>query len=159
MFILTRSAEKAAYTQIEGQPGAARAALGTVRGGWDVRGRARRDRPAHPGLRLPRDRPARRRARQRGPVAPRARLLDAERKKVGPRPAQRADHAIQCGNDEGQVPLPKRRARSRGSSRPSPSRRSQRSTSGSRPSAASRLPIPKGVDPKRARPDRKGKGR
>src|SRR5690606_17491547 len=34
MFILSRSAEKAAYTQIAGQPGAARAALGTVRGGW-----------------------------------------------------------------------------------------------------------------------------
>ncbi|MGH8964036.1 MAG: DUF4191 domain-containing protein, partial [Actinomycetes bacterium] len=35
MFILTRKAERAAYTQIEGQPGAARAALGTVRGGWE----------------------------------------------------------------------------------------------------------------------------
>ena len=34
MFILARRAETAAYTQIEGQPGAAFAALGTIRRGW-----------------------------------------------------------------------------------------------------------------------------
>ena len=34
MFVLTRRAERAAYQQIEGQPGAARAALGTIRRGW-----------------------------------------------------------------------------------------------------------------------------
>jgi hypothetical protein len=34
--VFGRRAERAAYTQIEGQPGAAMAALGTLRGGWDV---------------------------------------------------------------------------------------------------------------------------
>ena len=35
MFVLARRAEAAAYTQIEGQPGASRAALGTIRRGWN----------------------------------------------------------------------------------------------------------------------------
>jgi Domain of unknown function (DUF4191) len=34
--VFGRRAERAAYLQIEGQPGAAMAALGTLRGGWDV---------------------------------------------------------------------------------------------------------------------------
>ncbi|HEU0040708.1 MAG TPA: DUF4191 domain-containing protein [Jiangellaceae bacterium] len=34
--IFGRRAEKAAYSQIEGQPGAAAAALGTLRKGWDI---------------------------------------------------------------------------------------------------------------------------
>jgi Domain of unknown function (DUF4191) len=34
--VFGRRAERAAYMQIEGQPGAAMAALGTLRGGWDV---------------------------------------------------------------------------------------------------------------------------
>src|SRR5690606_34602954 len=35
MFILARRAEKAAYAQIEGQPGASLSALRTIRRGWD----------------------------------------------------------------------------------------------------------------------------
>ena len=34
MFTLTRRAERAAYARIEGQPGAALSALGTIRRGW-----------------------------------------------------------------------------------------------------------------------------
>ncbi|MPZ60875.1 MAG: DUF4191 family protein [Propionibacteriales bacterium] len=37
MVVFGRRAERAAYAQVEGQPGAAAAALGTLRKGWDVK--------------------------------------------------------------------------------------------------------------------------
>ncbi len=94
-----------------------------------------------------------------GPPHRAKRLLDAERKRVARVLPNVPVTTIQVGDGEDQVALPKLPAPSRSSSRPSRSPRRRRSPSACARSA-SRLPIPKGIDPTRARPDRKGlKGR
>jgi hypothetical protein len=156
MFILTRRAERAAYTQIEGQPGAARAALGTIRGGWTFD-----DEPVavnartqdfvfrgigRPGVVLVSE----------GPSHRVTKLLEDERKRVARILPNVPIHLIQVGNGEGQVPLPKvaRHVQKlkRKLTRPEVAEIGKRL----RALGGARLPIPKGVDPTRARPDRRG---
>ncbi|WP_425956843.1 DUF4191 domain-containing protein [Xylanimonas sp. McL0601] len=156
MYMLTRRAERAAYTQIEGQPGAARAALGTVRGGWTFE-----DEPVavnartqdfvfrgvgRPGVVLVSE----------GPTHRVTRLLDDERRRVARVLPNVPITLIQMGDEDGQVTLTKL---SRAVSKLKPKL--------TRPEAAEvskrlkalggqRLPVPKGIDPFKARPDRKG---
>ncbi|MTG89700.1 DUF4191 family protein [Cellulosimicrobium sp. BIT-GX5] len=160
MFVLTRRAERAAYQQIESQPGASRAALGTIRRGWtfdeepvaiDPRtqdlvfrgvGRA--------GVVLVSEGPAHRAKRQ----------LEAERKRVARVLPNVPITLIQVGDDEGQVALPKL-PRTVQKLKPTLTKPETAEVSKRlRALGVSRLPIPKGIDPTRARPDRKGlKGR
>jgi hypothetical protein len=156
MFILTRRAERAAYTQIEGQPGAARAALGTIRGGWTCDDEPVAVNPrtqdfvfrgiGRPGVVLVSE----------GPSHRVTKLLEDERKRVARILPNVPITLIQVGNDEGQVPLPKvaRRVQKlkRTLTRPEVAEIGKRL----RALGGARLPIPKGVDPTRARPDRKG---
>jgi hypothetical protein len=156
LFVLARRAETAAYTQIEGQPGASRAALGTIRRGWtfgeepvavdprtqDVvfRGVGR------PGVVLVSE----------GPASRVGRLLEQERKRTARVISGAPITVIQCGDDEGQVPL---RKLPRAVQKLKP--RLTKAEVGAvekRLTAlgAVRLPVPKGVDPMRVRPDRKG---
>lgn len=156
MFVLTRRAERAAYTQIEGQPGAARAALGTVRGGWTFdddpvaidprtqdfvfRGVGR------PGVVLVSEGPAHRVGK----------LLESERRRVARVLPNVPITLVQCGDGEGQVPLTKV-ARSVQKLKPKLTKPETAEVSKRlRALGGARLPIPKGVDPMRARPDRKG---
>lgn len=156
MLILTRRAERAAYARIEGTPGASGSALGTIRRGWNIEEQPVAIDPRHqdvvfraigrPGVVLVSE----------GAPHRAKRMLDAERRRVTRVAPNVTVHLIQVGNDEGQVPLPKlvktvqklkptltkaevaavaKRLRALGHSRP---------------------PVPKGVDPMRARPDRKG---
>lgn len=156
MFVLTRRAERAAYTQIEGQPGAARAALGTIRGGWTFDDEPVAVNPrtqdfvfrgiGRPGVVLVSE----------GPSHRVTKLLEDERKRVARILPNVPITLIQVGNDEGQVPLPKvaRRVQKlkRKLTRPEVAEIGKRL----RALGGARLPIPKGVDPTRARPDRKG---
>jgi hypothetical protein len=154
--IMGRRAEKAAYGQIEGQPGAAAAALATLRRGWifdkepvaiDARtqdlvfravGRA--------GVVLVSE----------GPPARAGKLLDTERKRVTRLLPNVPVHLIQLGNEEGQTPLLKLTR--------TVQRQKGKLTAAEAAEVAKRLkalgavrpPIPKGIDPMRARPDRKG---
>ena len=72
--VLSRRAERAAYKQIEGQPGAVGAALRSIRRGWyieetPVAADAQRATDLQSAaLRLPRRRPARHRPHRRGPA-------------------------------------------------------------------------------------------
>lgn len=156
MFVLTRRAERAAYGQIEGQPGAARAALGTIRRGWTFteepvvvdprtqdlifRGIGR------PGVVLVSE----------GPPGRVNKLLDKEEKRISRVLPNVPVTKIQCGNGEGQVALRKLpRAVQKLKpqlTRPETGEVLKRLTA----LGAARLPIPKGIDPTRARPDRKG---
>lgn len=156
MFVLSRSAEKAAYTQIAGQPGAARAALGTVRGGWtfedepvavDVRNQDFVFRGAgRAGVVLVSEGPAHRVTR----------LLEQERKKVSRILSNVPVTLIQCGDGEGQVPLTKL-ARTVTRLKSTLTRAEVTEINKRlRAIGGMKLPIPKGVDPTRARPDRKG---
>lgn len=156
MFVLTRRAERAAYTQIEGQPGAVRAALGTVRGGWVFDDEPVAVNPrtqdfvfrgvGRPGVVLVSE----------GPKHRVTRLLEDERKRVARVLPNVPITTIQCGTDEGQVPLPKVAGKVRKLkktlTRPEAAEVGKRL----RALGAARLPIPKGIDPTKARPDRKG---
>jgi hypothetical protein len=155
MFVLTRKAERAAYTQIEGQPGAVRAALGTVRGGWSFD-----DEPiavnrqqdlvfrgiGRPGVVLVSE----------GPSHRVQRMLDDERRRTGRVLPNVPITLIQVGTEEGQVRLPKVARQVQKLKKKLT--RAEAAEVGKRLKALGgvRLPVPKGVDPMKARPDRKG---
>lgn len=157
--IMGRRAERAAYAQIEGRPGAVSAALGTIRRGWSVESEPSSVDPrtqdmvfravGRPGIVLVSEGPANRVGK----------LLDAEQRRISRVLPTVPIHVIQCGRDEGQVPLNRlvrkvQKTRSRGS----------KLTAAETGEVAKRLkalgsarpPIPKGIDPMRVRPDRKG---
>ncbi|MCB7135478.1 DUF4191 domain-containing protein [Cellulosimicrobium marinum] len=160
MFVLTRRAERAAYKQIEGQPGAARAALGTIRRGWTFD-----DEPVAIDPRT-QDLVFRGVGRagvvliSEGPAHRVRRLLESERKRVARVLPNVPVTLLQVGDDEGQLALPqlpkKVQKLKPTLTKPETAEVSKRL----RALGAARLPIPKGIDPTRARPDRKGmKGR
>ncbi len=156
MFLLARRAERSAYAQIEGQPGAALSALKTIRRGWSFE-----DEPVaidarnqefifrgigRPGIVLVSEAPPSRAARQ----------LEAERKRTARVLPSVPIHLIQVGREEGQVELSKLpskvRRLPRTLSKPEVGEINKRLTA----LGTVRLPVPKGIDPMRARPDRKG---
>lgn len=155
MFVLSRKAEKAAYTQIAGQPGATRAALGTVRGGWTFE-----EEPV--ALNKNQDFVFRGVGRagvvlvSEGPPHRVAKLLDDERRRVARVLPNVPVTLVQCGEGEGQVTLTKV-ARTVQKLKPTLTK-PEAAEIGKRLRAlgGARLPIPKGVDPLRARPDRRG---
>ena len=67
LIVFGRRAERAAYAQVEGQPGAAAAALQMLRRGWEVKPRRVHQ---EPGRRAPRRRPPRHHPGRRGQPAP-----------------------------------------------------------------------------------------
>ena len=156
MIILSRRAERAAYSRIEGQPGAVSAALGTIRRGWsideepvavDPRTQAMVFRAVgKPGVVLIGD---------GGSRGVQQRLLEGERKRVLRLIPEAPVHLIQCGREEGQVPLPqivKALRKEKGNlTKLEVAEVSKRLTA----LAKLRMPMPKGIDPTRARPDRK----
>jgi hypothetical protein len=156
MFILARRAETAAYSRIEGQPGASRAALGTIRRGWNF--------PDEPVAVDPRTQDLVFRGVGRagvvlvgeGPGTRIGRLLESERKRTARVLPNVPITLIQVGNDEGQVPL--RKLPRTVQKLKSTLTKQETSEVIKRLTAlgAARLPVPKGIDPMRARPDRKG---
>jgi hypothetical protein len=154
--VLARRAEKAAYARLDGQPGAAMAALGTIRRGWEFdtepvamdprtkdlvfRGIGR------PGILLVGE----------GPAGRIDRLLESERKRTARVLPTVPITLMQVGTGKDQIEL---RLLPRKVQRLKPTLTKQEVVEVSkrmRALGAMRLPIPKGVDPMRARPDRKG---
>ncbi|ACZ21474.1 hypothetical protein Sked_15390 [Sanguibacter keddieii DSM 10542] len=156
MFVLARRAERAQYAEIEGQPGAARAALGTIRRGWSF--------DEEPAAVDPKTQDLLFRGLGRagivlvteGPSGRVKKLVDAEQRKLSRILSGVPVTVVQCGNGEGQVPLPKL-ARHVQKLKPKLNK-AEVGEVGKRLTALGkiRMPIPKGVDPNRARPDRKG---
>lgn len=155
MFLLARKAERAAFRQIEGQPGAAGAALRVLRRGWTVEEQPVAVDPrtqdsvfrvvGRPGVVLVGD----------GPPHRVGKLLESERRKVARVLPSVPIHLIQAGDGEGQVPL-RRVPRTVTKLKPKLTKdetaqvvKRLRSLGGVRP------PIPQGIDPLRARPNRK----
>jgi hypothetical protein len=156
MFILARRAETAAYAQIEGQPGAARAALGTIRRGWTFL--------EEPVAVDPRTQDLVFRGIGRagvvlvgeGPPARVVKLLESERKRTARVVSGAPITLIQAGDGDGQVSL---RKLPRAVQKLKPTLTKQETAEVMKrltALGAVRLPVPKGVDPMRARPDRKG---
>ena len=162
--VLSRKAERAAYRSLEGQPGAAGAALGALRRGWffdqqpvavdgargtrpeDVAGAAFVFRAlGRPGIVLIGE----------GPDARRTRLLTQERKKVERVAPGVPVTSIVVGDGADQVPIRKlgskitRMKPVLTKEEVSAVNKRLKSLGGLRP------PIPAGMDPMKARPDRK----
>ena len=156
LLILVRRTERAAYRRIEGQPGAALSALRTIRRGWDF--------PEEPVAMDPRTQDLVFRGVGRagvvlvaeGPPHRAAKLLEKERKRVTRVLPKVPVIAIQVGNAEGQVPLSKL-ARKVQRLRPELNKQATAEvTKRLKALGGARLPVPKGIDPMRMRPDRKG---
>ncbi|WP_432541073.1 DUF4191 domain-containing protein [Kineococcus sp. SYSU DK002] len=157
MFVLGRRAESAAYMNLEGQKGAAGAALSSIRRGWTVE--------QEPVAAEARNQDMVFRALGRGgivlvgdgPPTRVRRLLEAERRKVARVVPNVPVHLFTVGDggSEGEVPLRKLASRVQ---RLKPQLTKQevaavqkrlRALGGIRP------PVPKGIDPMNARPDRR----
>jgi F0F1-type ATP synthase assembly protein I len=152
-FILSRRAERAAFAQIENQPGASGAALGTLRRGWITEEQPVAVNPrtqdavfravGRPGVVLVSEGPTHR-------VKP---LLDAERKRLARILPNVPVHTIQTGRGEGQVPL-NQVAKQMGKMKNELTKLEVSTVSKRIASMGSKLPIPKGIDPYKARPNR-----
>src|SRR6476660_2371634 len=152
--ILSRRAERAAFAQIENQPGASGAALGTLKRGWVTE-----DQPVAVN---PRTQDAVFRAVGRpgvvlvseGPTVRVKPLLDAERKRLARILPNVTVHVIESGRGEGQVPI-SQVAKKMGKLKNELTKTEVSTVSKRISSLGNRLPIPKGIDPYKARPDRK----
>jgi F0F1-type ATP synthase assembly protein I len=152
-FILSRRAERAAFAQIENQPGASGAALGTLRRGWITEEQPVAVNPrtqdavfravGRPGVVLVSEGPTHR-------VKP---LLDAERKRLARILPNVPVHTIQTGHGEGQVPL-SQVAKKMGKMKNELTKLEVSTVSKRIASMGTRMPIPKGIDPYKARPNR-----
>jgi len=152
-FILSRRAERAAFAQIENQPGASGAALSTLKRGWIAEEQPVAVNPrtqdavfraiGRPGVVLVSEGPSHR-------VKP---LLDGERKKLARILPNVTIHVIESGRGEGQTPISqvakKMNKLDKELTKIEVSAVSKRISS-----LGTRLPIPKGVDPYKARPQR-----
>ncbi|GAB4100444.1 DUF4191 domain-containing protein [Sinomonas halotolerans] len=154
VFILSRRAERAAFSQIEGQPGAAGAALSTLRRGWIVEEQPVAVNPrtqdvvfraiGRPGVILVTE----------GPSSRVRALADGERKRLSRILPNVPVHVVETGRDEGQTPL-QGVARKLQKLKPELTKTEVSAVAKRMASLAPRLPVPKGVDPMRVRPDRR----
>jgi hypothetical protein len=151
--ILSRRAERAAFAQIENQPGASGAALGTLKRGWITEDQPVAVNPrtqdavfranGRPGVVLLSEGPSHR-------VKP---LVDAERKRLARILPNVTVHVIESGRGEGQVPI-SQVAKKMGKLKKELTKLEVNAVSKRISSLGNRLPIPKGIDPYKARPNR-----
>ncbi len=156
MLILGRKAERHAYSRIEGRPGAVSAALGTIRRGWNIESEPVAVDPRHqdmvfravgrPGVVLVSE----------GPSHRVRKLFDQETRRVTRVVPNIPVIEIEAGRGEGQVPLPKVARTVQKQKAKLTKLQVAEASKRLRALQQTRLPIPKGVDPMRARPDRKG---
>lgn len=157
LVIMSRLAERSAYQRMAGQPGVAGAVLKNIRRGWYVE-----DEPVavdprtrdlvfraigRPGVALVTE----------GPLPRVQRLVDGERKRITRVLGTNVPiMVVHVGDGEGQVPL-RRLNSTLMKSRPTLTKTEVSQVIGRlRALGAVRPPIPKGIDPTRVRPDRKG---
>lgn len=155
VMILSRRAEKAAFAQIEGQPGAAGAALSTLRRGWIVEQQPVAMNPrtqdlifrvlGRPGVILVTE----------GPSQRVGTLISQEKKRLKRVIPTVPVHVVNAGNDEGQVPLKKLSKELKKLDKTLTAQEVASVNSRLASLGNMQLPVPKGVDPMRARPDRK----
>jgi hypothetical protein len=153
--ILARRAEGAAYAQLAGQPGAAGAALQGLRRGWSVEQQPVAVDPrtqdmifravGRPGIVLVTE----------GPVPRVNRLAEQERKRLSRVLPNVPVVIVNAGDGDAQVPL-RKVSRTLTKMRPALTKQEVSEVAKRlRALGTAKLPIPKGVDPMRARPDRK----
>ncbi|MHB1063123.1 MAG: DUF4191 domain-containing protein [Georgenia sp.] len=156
MTVLASQTRKSAYSQIDGQPGAAGAALGEIRRGWNVEEQPVAINPrtqdlvfrmvGRPGIVLVSE----------GPSSRVKRLLEEEKRKVSRVVPNVAVHFVEYGNEQGQVPLGKIVKTVQKLPRKLTAAEVAAVSKRLQSLGATKMPIPKGIDPMKARPDRKG---
>ena len=154
-FILSRRAERAAFSQIEGQPGASGAALSVLRRGWILQDQPVAVNPrtqdavfravGRPGIVLVTEGPSHR-VRQ---------LVESERRRMRRILPNVKIHVIETGHGEGQVELSKVAKTVQKLKKELTKQEVSAVDKRLQALGSSKLPIPKGVDPFKARPDRK----
>jgi Domain of unknown function (DUF4191) len=154
LIVMARRAEKAAFNQIAGQPGAAGAALNNLRRGWTVETEPVAVDPrtqdlvfravGRPGVLLVTE----------GPLPRVGKLAEAERKRVQ-RVLPGVPVTVMHAGD-GQVPLPKISGKAMRMKPTLSKQQAAEVTKRLRALGGLKPPVPKGIDPMRARPDRKG---
>ncbi|MHA7176102.1 DUF4191 domain-containing protein [Arthrobacter sp. Sr24] len=154
LLIMSRRAERAAYSQIEGKAGAAGAALSSLKKGWifdeqpasvnprtqDVVFRA----IGKPGIVLVTEGPSN---RVKG-------LVDAERRRLSRILPNVTITVLESGRGEGQVPIAQI-TKKMGKLKKELTKVEVSAVNKRITSMGNKLPIPKGIDPYKARPDRK----
>ncbi|MFL4476583.1 DUF4191 domain-containing protein [Paeniglutamicibacter sp. MACA_103] len=153
--ILSRRAEKAAFTQLEGRPGAAGAAMSVLRRGWILKDEPVAVNPRTKDLVFMGIGRAGVVLVTEGPNTRVRTLVDAERKRMGRVLPNVPIHVINAGNEEGQTPLAEVGKAMK--KLPKSITKLEISAVDKRLSTlgSAKLPIPKGIDPNRARPNRK----
>jgi Domain of unknown function (DUF4191) len=155
LVVMARRAERAAFAQITGQPGATGAALQNVRRGWTIETEpVALDPKTHDmvfrgvgraGVVLVTE----------GPLQRVTKLADGERKRIQRVIPGVPVTVLHAGDGEGQVPLPKISGKVM-RLRPTLDRQQTAEvTKRLRALGGVRPPVPKGIDPNRMRPDRK----
>lgn len=165
-FVLARRAEQAAFSQIEGQPGATSAVLGTLRRGWfydqepvaaEASGKVRGMRDlqnaamvfravGRPGVVL----------FSEGPKASAKRLSESERRKVTRIVGDEVPvHVLRVGKDEDEVPLSKVTKTLKKLDKKITKDEAIVVHKRLKAIGASKPPLPAGVDPRKARMDRR----
>lgn len=155
IFILSRRAERAAFSQIEGKPGAAGAALSVLRRGWILQEQPVAVNPrtqdalfrviGRPGVILVSE----------GPSTRVKQLVDGEKRKMARIIPNVPLHVVETGRGDGQVPLAKV-AKTIQKKKRTLTKQEVYAVDKRLTALGTKLPIPKGVDPFKARPDRKG---
>lgn len=153
--ILSRRAEKAAFTQLEGRPGAAGAAMSVLRRGWILKEEPVAVNPRSKDLVFMGIGRAGVVLVTEGPTARVRSLVDGERRRMGRVLPNVPIHVIHSGNDEGQTKLAEVGKAMK--KLPKSITKLEISAVDKRLSTlgSAKLPIPKGIDPNRARPNRK----
>ncbi|WP_043501393.1 DUF4191 domain-containing protein [Georgenia sp. SUBG003] len=156
MILLATQTRKASYSQIDGRPGAAGAVLGQIRRGWNIEEQPVAVNPRHqdlvyrmvgrPGIVLVSE----------GPSHRVTRMLDDERKKVARVAPNVPVHLVQYGNEQGQVPIGKLTRTVQGLKKTLTTAEVGQVAKRLQALGSARTPVPKGIDPMKARPDRKG---
>ena len=156
LIVMARRAEKAAFAQIAGQPGAAGAALNNLRRGWTVETEPVAVDPrtqdlvfravGRPGVLLVTE----------GPLPRVTKLAESERKRVQRVMPGVPVTVMHAGDGEGQVPLPKISGKAMRMKPTLTKQQAAEVTKRLRALGGLKPPVPKGIDPMRARPDRKG---
>lgn len=160
--VMARRAERAAYRQLEGQTGGGGAALGALRRGWYYEQQPVAVEATRPGDMTSAAMVFRAVGRPgvvlvlEGPVGRAQRLGESERKRVSRVLPNVPVHVLRVGSGEDEVPVRKLAGKLQ-RMRPALTK-AEASAVNKRLKALGgvRPPVPKGIDPMRARPDRKG---
>ncbi|WP_298252866.1 DUF4191 domain-containing protein [uncultured Arthrobacter sp.] len=154
IFILSRRAERAAFSQIEGKPGAAGAALSVLRRGWILQEQPVAVNPrtqdavfrviGRPGVILVSE----------GPSTRVKQLVDGEKRKMARIIPNVPVHVVESGRGDRQVSLAKV-PKTVQKLKKTLTKQEVHAVDKRLTALGTKLPIPKGVDPFKARPDRK----